>query len=123
MSQSTAATVLLPWALVFFTLTANGNGVDNRAWLLAGLWTLHRWGASRQDVNGPDRLGLGLMALATVGMVGLLIQAQTPIGLAVLAALWLPAWLWTLQNSHPQRVSLLWTLSMLASALALGGGL
>ncbi|MBP7962036.1 MAG: hypothetical protein KBG20_05535 [Caldilineaceae bacterium] len=120
---SIGATVLLPWALVLFTLTGNGGETDNRAWLLAFLWTLHLWGASRRGVNGPDRLGLGLMALATVGVAGLLIQAQTVIGLAVLAALWLPAWLWTVQGSHPQRISLLWTLSMLASAIALGNGL
>lgn len=120
---STVATVLLPWALVSVTLTGNGGQTDSRVWLLAMLWTLHHWGASRQDVAGPDRTGLGTMALATVGMAALLIQAQTPVGLAVLATLWLPAWLWTVQSSHPQRVSLLWTLSMLASAVALGTGI
>lgn len=122
---SITATVLLPWALVLLTLNGNGaeSGLDSRVWLLALLWTLHLWGVSRQGSNSPDRLGLGLMALATLGMAGLLIQAETPMGLAVLAALWLPAWLWTVQGSHPQRVSLLWTISMLVSAFALGSGL
>lgn len=119
---STTATVLLPWTLVLFTLTGNGGETDSRVWLLALLWTLHHWGVSRQDAASPDRLGLGLMALATVGMAALLIQAQASVGLAMLAALWLPAWLWTVQSNHPRRVSLLWTLSMLASAVALGSG-
>lgn len=118
---TSAATVLLPWALVLLTL--NGADEGNRAWLLAGLWTLHVWGASRRGTAGPDRIGLGLMALATLGMAALLILVQAPLGLAVLAALWLPAWLLTVQDRHPQWVSLLWTASMLVSALTLGSAL
>jgi len=121
-------TILLPWLLVLLTLTGPGEGAGggsngSGAWILAILWSLHLLGASRRAQTGPDRIGLGLMALASLGMIVLLIQAQTPIGLAVLAALWLPAWLFTVQGRHPQRISLLWTASMLASALALGSGL
>lgn len=113
------ATILLPWTLVL--LTFGGENLS-RSWLLALLWTLHSWGALRLAQGPGGKLALPLMAGANVGIAILLILAQAPLWVAVLAALWLPAWLSLLQGGHPRRVDLLWTLSMLVSAGALTSG-
>ena len=118
------ATILLPWAVVLLALGGEnmGEGSLVNGWTLALLWSLHSWGAGRLTRGYSARSALPLMAVAQAGIGLLLILAQAPLWIAVLAVLWLPAWLTVIQGEHPRRVNVLWTISMLVSAAALAMG-
>ena len=114
-------TIALPWALVMNQL---GDKATTVAWklqiVLLVLWVLHNWGEGRSIRSGDDWFGLGLLAVAEVGMVTLFVLAQAPLWLAPLIVLWLPAWLLIYQRQPVERANFWWLLAMLVSALGLG---
>ena len=117
-------TVALPWLLALILL---GDKTNAFAWklqiILIVLWAIHNWGEGRSIRSGDDWVGLGLLAVAEVGMVTLFILAQIPLWLAPLIILWLPAWLLIYQRQPVQRANFWWLLAMLVSALGLAQAL
>ncbi len=112
--------VALPWWAIYFQLDPLGLVGFNDYWILGVLWTLHVWGGNRLLVNRVDRPGLAMVVLAQLGIILLLILAQTPLWLAILSVLWLPTWL-TLYRRHALwSVELWWLLAFLISAFAVG---
>jgi hypothetical protein len=67
-----------------------------------------------------DQWGLLLMAVAQIGICGLLIAVQSPLWLAPLILLLLPNWLLAYQGQPLRRLRFLWLAAMLLSAAALG---
>ncbi|MEX1020676.1 MAG: hypothetical protein WDZ49_13510 [Litorilinea sp.] len=120
-------TVTLPWVLMLGLLNMPG---DHELFALHAalilLWTIHHWGqvrVSRVDWSagpGSDRLGIGLLAFADLGMGALLIVAQTPLWLAPLAILWLPTYLTLYQGKRVQRLAFWWLAALLLSSAAIG---
>lgn len=117
----TAVTISLPWLL---TLTQLDVTPAHGAWAahltLVLLWSLHNWGEGRCLRVAGDRLGLGLMAAADLGMGLLFIVARMPFWLALVAVLWLPTWLTVYQRRAMGHLQFWWLLAMLISGLALG---
>lgn len=119
-------TVALPWALAVTVLQpAQLDNLDG-AWLwrlqltLILLWTIHNWGEGRCLVKGSDLFGIGLLAVADIGIGILLVVAKVPIWLALLSILWLPTWLCIYRGYPLRNVTFWWLLSMLVSAAAVG---
>jgi hypothetical protein len=116
----TIVSVSLPWwaALQF---TSSFMVVDWRYSIAnAVLWTIHMWGANRSTDLPGDRFGLAGIALAQIGVSGLVILAEAPFWLALLTVLWLPTWLAVYRQQPLRRVEWWWLLAMLISSLALG---
>lgn len=116
----TLVSVSLPWwaALQFISETIV---IDWRyAIANAALWTLHMWGANRSADLPGDRVGLAGVALAQIGVSGLVIVAEAPFWLAPLMVLWLPTWLAVYRQQSLRRVEWWWLLAMLISSLAVG---
>ena len=67
-----------------------------------------------------DLFGIGLLAVADVGLGILLVVAKAPLWLALLSLLWLPTWLCIYRGYPLRSVTLWWLLSMLVSAAAVG---
>jgi hypothetical protein len=116
-----AVTVALPWLLA---LNQAGVTPAHDLWpaymSLIALWFLHNWGEGRCLRRAGDRLGIGLLAAADVGMALLLIVARAPLWLAVMSVLWLPTWLLIYQRRPLQRLNFWWLAAMLVSGVALG---
>jgi len=114
-------TIALPWTLVLFHF---GLGDEGGSWqahgLLALLWLIHNWGEGRVLRNARDRVGIGLLALADIGIALLMALLRVPLWLAVMAVLWLPTWLSLVQGRPVSRLNIWWLLAMLVSAAALG---
>lgn len=115
-------TIALPWWLT----AAQFEPTVAEAWLspsliLAGLATIHHWGECRLLRNSADWLGMGILALAELGMIILLIVVEAPLWLGLLAILWLPAWLTVYQRQPVQRVNFWWLMALLVAALGLSG--
>ena len=112
----------LPWVLTV-QIAAEQAQPGALNWLpqllLPGCWVLHHWGGLRNQ-EAADQLGLLLMALAQIGMCGLLIAVQSPLWLAPLILLLLPNWLLAWQGQPLRRLRFLWLAAMLLSAAALG---
>jgi hypothetical protein len=87
---------------------------------LATLWTIHTWAGNRSIAEPEDRFGLAGIALAQAGISFLLVLAQTPLWLALLAVLWLPTWLAVYRKQSLHSVEFWWLAAMIASSLALG---
>jgi hypothetical protein len=111
----------LPWWL---TLNFLGVRTVTAQWslhlALIVLWVIHTWGAERALLHVQDWLALSLMAGAAISIGVLLIIAQAPLWLALLAVLWLPTWLAVYQGRSLEGQQFWWLLAMLASANALG---
>jgi hypothetical protein len=112
--------IALPWLLTAHQLAGT---VFTEPWvtpqlLLVGFLTLHHWGEGRLLRNGQDWFAAGLLAFAEVCIVMLLIVAQTPLWLAVLAIFWLPGWVALVQGQPLARANFWWLLALLACALA-----
>lgn len=109
----------LPWVLT----VQQAQHVGSLAWLpqllLPSFWVLHHWGALRTSYT-LDQWGLGLMAVAQIGICGLLIAVQSPLWLAPLILLLLPNWLLAFNGQPLRRLRFLWLAAMLLSAAALG---
>lgn len=116
-----AVTVALPWLLA---LHQAGVTPAHERWpaymALIALWFLHNWGEGRCLRRTGDRLGVGLLAVADVGMALLLIVARAPLWLALMSVLWLPTWLLVYQRRPLQRLNFWWLAAMLVSGVALG---
>lgn len=116
-----AVTVALPWLLA---LNQAGVTSAHELWpaylALIGLWFLHNWGEGRCLRATGDRLGIGLLAAADVGMAVLLIVARAPLWLALMSVLWLPTWLLVYQRRPLYRLNFWWLAAMLVSGIALG---
>lgn len=120
-------TVTLPWILMLGILNLSNTHEHFGLHLaLIALWTLHHWGeirVARVDWRGgpaSDRLGLGLLACADLGLGALLIVAQTPLWLAPLAIFWLPTYLTLYQGKSVQRLAFWWLAALLLSSAAIG---
>ncbi len=114
-------TIALPWMLVLLLFGLGGEDGGWRAHgLLALLWLIHNWGEGRVLRNARDRAGIGLMALADIGIALLMALLRVPLWLAVMAVLWLPTWLSLVQGRPMTRLNIWWLLAMLVSAAALG---
>ncbi|MBI3959544.1 MAG: hypothetical protein HY328_12115 [Chloroflexi bacterium] len=111
-------TVFLPWLLVVLVLDDGTNQTSQL--LLAGLWSLHVWGAQTHQSKEQKVLGLAAIAATHVGMGVLLILAQLPLWLVFVAILSLPTWLAVYQGQSLERVRFWWMAAMLTSGLALG---
>jgi len=129
-------TIVLPWTLVLvhFGLgePPSAGGAPGEAWaasnwqphgVLVLLWFIHNWGEGRILRNPADWPGIGLLAVADMGIMLLLIALRLPLWLALMAVLWLPTWLSLAQRRPLLRISIWWLLAMLASAAALGQSL
>jgi hypothetical protein len=102
-------------------LGVSGDRPDwNLQFVMVLLWVLHTWGAERTLLHRNDWLAVAGMAVADIGIGVLLIIAQTPLWLALLAILWLPTWLAVYQRRSLRRQQIWWLAAMLISALALG---
>jgi hypothetical protein len=113
--------VALPWLLTLDLLGVSGDRPDwNLQFVMVLLWVLHTWGAERTLLHRNDWLAVAGMAVADIGIGVLLIIAQTPLWLALLAILWLPTWLAVYQRRSLRRQQIWWLAAMLISALALG---
>jgi hypothetical protein len=114
--------VTLPWWATFHSM---GIAVDQE-WkygALIVLWSVHFWGSQHNLVQANQRGGLIGIAIAQAGISMLLILAQMPIWLAILAILWLPTWLAVYTGQPLRRVEIWWLPAMLISALAIGQSL
>ncbi len=110
--------VALPWFLVVLVFAETSNqGVQL---LLAGLWTLHEWGAQAQQDEKHKAVGLAGLAASQIGMAVLLIVLQLPLWLIFLALFFLPTWLALYQKQPLDRVRFWWIAAMVTSGLALG---
>lgn len=113
--------ILLPWLLT----THQVVGTDLRTtWLtastaLALLVTIHHWGEGRLMRNHHDWFGAAILAVAEIGITGLLIIVQAPLWLGLLAVLWLPAWLAIYQRQPVARLNFWWLAALLVAALGL----
>jgi hypothetical protein len=116
-------TVALPWSLVLamFGPAVGAPGFGKLLALLL-LWTAHHWGETRAGLFANDRTGLALLALADLGMAALLVVAQAPLWLAILAILWLPTWLTVYRRGSLRRMNFWWLAAMLVTGLAMGRG-
>jgi hypothetical protein len=117
-------TIALPWVLIAQLVA---RGAFDATWVtpqtvLIGLCTLHHWGEGRLLRNHQDWLGVGLLAVAELGVVILLIVLQAPLWLALLIVLWLPAWLLIFQRQPLSRANFWWLLALLICALGLSNG-
>lgn len=116
-----AVTVALPWLLA---LSQVGVTPAHDLWpaylMLIALWFLHNWGEGRCLRHQGDPLGIGLLAVADVGIALLLIVARAPLWLALMGVLWLPTWLLIYQRRPLHRLNLWWLAAMLVSGIALG---
>ena len=115
----------MPWLLTLNLLgvpVGAGAGGQTGALQLALvlLWIIQTWGGMRTICYVDDWLGIGLMAIAQIGIGVLLVVAQAPLWLAVLVILWLPTWLAVYQRQSLRRQRIWWLLAMLVSALAIG---
>jgi hypothetical protein len=116
-------TIALPWLLTLQLVTGALRGDWlTPATVLALLATLHHWGEVRLLRNHEDVIGVALLAAAEVGMVVLLIVAQAPFWLGLLAVVWLPAWLLIYQRQPLQRVNFWWLIALLVAALGVSNG-
>ena len=118
-------TIMLPWALTLNIMQPQLNGSEGAfvwrlQWALLLLWTLHNWGEGRCLLKERDLFGIGLLAVADVGLGILLVVAKAPLWLALLSLLWLPTWLCIYRGYPLRSVTLWWLLSMLVSAAAVG---
>jgi hypothetical protein len=129
-------TVTLPWALMLGLLNLSRSHEMFGFHLgLIALWTLHHWGQTRivnsatrldqavpveQARPSPDPIGIGMLAVADLGLGALLIVAQTPIWLAPLAICWLPTYLTIYQGKRSDRLTYWWLAAMLLSSVAIG---
>jgi hypothetical protein len=116
-------TIALPWLLA---LQQIGGGL-NESWftpatVLALLASVHHWGEGRLLRNHEDWLGAAILALAEIGIVTLLVIAQAPFWLGMLAVLWLPAWLMIYQRRPLGRANFWWLAALLVAALGLNNG-
>lgn len=111
-------TVFLPWLLVAQVLGSGAN--QTFPLLLAGLWSLHLWGAQIYGNGGQKVLGLTLIAATHAGMGVLLVLAQLPLWLLFVALFLLPTWLAVYQGESLERVRFWWMAALLTSGLALG---
>jgi hypothetical protein len=109
----------LPWILTVQQAQPAGAVAWLPQLLLPGFWVLHHWGALRTS-HVVDQWGLLLMAVAQIGICGLLIAVQSPLWLAPLILLLLPNWLLAFTGQPLRRLRLLWLAAMLLSAAALG---
>jgi hypothetical protein len=116
----TLVSVSLPWwaALQFMS----GSVLIDWRYPIANaiLWTIHMWGANRSADMPGDRFGLAGVALAQLGVSGLVILAEAPFWLALLTVLWLPTWLAVYRQQPLRRVEWWWLLAMLMSSVAVG---
>ncbi|MDQ3249233.1 MAG: hypothetical protein M3Q45_08500 [Chloroflexota bacterium] len=114
-------TIALPWALTLTTL-GTGMAAEQRArqLTLLLLWVLHNWGEGRILRSGGDWVGLALLAVAEISIITLFVLIHTPLWLAPLLVLWLPAWLLVAQGQPVQRANGWWLGALLLSGLALG---
>jgi hypothetical protein len=114
-------TILLPWSLALWVANHNIAVEQSRAIVvLAVLWTVHHWGATRSSLFVDDRVAHVLLAVAQIGIVLLLITVQAPFLLPVLAVLWLPTWLNVYRRHSLDGLGIWWLASLLISALAIG---
>jgi hypothetical protein len=124
-------TITLPWILMLSLLNISSeHELFGLHVALLVLWTIHHWGETRvsrlpASATGPhapypDLLGVGLLAVADLGMGALLIVAQTPLWLAPLAILWLPTYLTLYQGKRVDRLAFWWLAAMLLSSAAIG---
>ncbi len=114
-------TVGLPWLLALWEadrMAANGFGFPS--FFLGLLWTVHHWGELRGLCLAEDRAALALLGLADAGIVVLLILAQTPFWLPVLAILILPTWLAVVRRQPLGGCNVWWLSALFVSALAVG---
>ena len=133
-------TVALPWWLAL-GLVAPGWSASGGAAVVAliGLWTLHNWGEGRllrggefagesdrgfsaRGFNWQRWLGVGLVALADVGLILLLLAARSPLWLALFAVMALPTWLAVFLDRPTARLNVWWLAAMLVSALGVAQG-
>lgn len=117
-------TIVLPWLLALSLL---GVRTTDEAWPALGalvlMWSLHNWGEIRLLRAGHDVLGIMLLAVADAGIALLLVTERSPIGLALLAVLWLPTWVAVYRRQPMLRLNFWWLAAMLVSAAALGQGI
>lgn len=114
----------LPWLLLLNLATPDATaGRWTPQLALIVLWVVHGWGATRLALADFDRLGLGLLAVAELGLCLFLIVVQAPLWLAPVALLFLPSWLLIARRQSPNRLRILWLLALLLSAAALGQAL
>ena len=110
----------LPWLLAAQLLAEDGNALPWTALVvMVSLWVLHHWGEVRVLNLSDDRFGLGLIAVAELGICLLLVVVQTPLWLAPLVVLFLPTWLAAYRHQPFKRLRVLWLAAMLISAVAL----
>lgn len=116
-----AVTILLPWLLVLWVAIHAVALEQSRAIIvLAVLWTVHHWGATRSSLFVDDHVAPVLLAVAQIGIALLLIAVQAPFLLPVLAVLWLPTWLNVYRRHSLDGLGIWWLASLLVSALAIG---
>jgi hypothetical protein len=113
-------TIALPWLLTLH-LTSMSDEWSRPAVVLALLITLHHWGEGRLLRNHQDWVGAIILAVAEIGMVTLLVVAQAPFWLGLLAVLWLPAWLTIYQRQPLQSINFWWLAALLVAALGVSG--
>lgn len=110
----------LPWVLILWQ-HADENTALAQGIAIAGLWTLHHWGEVRIHGDALDAIAMLLLAASELGVCAILIVGQTPLWLAAVVLLLLPAWLSIVQGrAIGRQMQPLWLLAMLLSALALG---
>jgi hypothetical protein len=114
-------TIALPWLLTL-QLTDLGDSWSRPATVLAFVASLHHWGEGRLLRNHQDWFGAALLAIAEIAIVALLVIAQAPFWLGLLAVLWLPAWLTIYQRQPLQRVNFWWLAALLVTALGISSG-
>ncbi|NJN82201.1 MAG: hypothetical protein HC802_07930 [Caldilineaceae bacterium] len=114
-------TIALPWSLgLIHWGIAPGHPDWSAQLVLLSLWTIHNWGEGRTMRFGRDWLGIGLLAVADIGIGLLLIVAQAPLWLALISILWIPTWISVYLGRPLQRMNFWWLLAMLISGAALG---
>ena len=119
-----AVTVALPWMLTLIQLGLTREHAYWSAHLgMVIIWFLHNWGEGRVLRSARDWLGIGLLAVADMGIGLLLILARAPLPLALMSILWLPTWLLIYQQRPLARLNFWWLVGMLLSGLALGQSL
>lgn len=114
-------TVALPWLLALWEADRTGvNGYGALVVWLGVLWTIHHWGELRSLRLEDDRLAWIALGAADIGMVVLLIVAQAPFWLPILAILMLPTWLAAVRKQSPDGCNIWWLAALFVSALAVG---
>ncbi len=114
-------TVGLPWLLVMWEAGRTGeNGYEAVVVWLGLLWVIRHWGELRSLCLEEDRLALVMLGAADMGIVILLIIAQAPFWLPILAVLLLPTWLAVVRRQPLNGCNLWWLAALFVSALAVG---